>query len=402
MEPVAAITEQSQSANTNNSGYNGRGRGAVTEVKQPEPVLVRAITRSFGVVIEELPLEEPTSSKLNPKAKEWEQHRSTWKEKGKAKEFDESKEQREVAAKITKDLSKRKPEIPECSEARTVERTPLLIAEALLLETQTVGTGSIPVDSSNDNSDSEKEQDEIEEKMGITNFKPAPFRVRMADQRIVQPSGLLENLHIKPWLRSAKAVQDYANQVITIQGSQNRIQIKTNNTRKWKTALRPEELCKKYGNKRMEKMLASLNIFPVADIDLILVLLDKQKAEEQREQFPKSSSKVMKERDQNSVSISQDSVMATRRPSSGNDGTKTEQDLHYHNEETDFDLGHRDTEAVLFDTSARSSRRRTTERGQRRAHQSKRSRREDEDFTDISRKSKLGRYGSTKAKHEDF
>ncbi|MCO5611957.1 hypothetical protein L7F22_066217 [Adiantum nelumboides] len=33
-------------------------------------------------------------------------------------------------------------------------------------------------------------------------------------------------------------------------------------------------------------MLASLNIFPVAEIDLTSVLLDKQKAEEQRQQFP--------------------------------------------------------------------------------------------------------------------
>ncbi|MCO5595698.1 hypothetical protein L7F22_049744 [Adiantum nelumboides] len=138
---------------------------AVTEVKQPEPVPVRAITRSFSVVIEELPVDEPASSKLNPKAKEWEQHRSTWKEKGKAKEFDEWKEQREVAAKITENFSNRKPEIPKCSEARTVERTPVPVAEALLMETQTVGTSSIPVDSSNDNSDSEKEQDEIEVQM---------------------------------------------------------------------------------------------------------------------------------------------------------------------------------------------------------------------------------------------
>ncbi|MCO5564339.1 hypothetical protein L7F22_017999 [Adiantum nelumboides] len=92
--------------------------------------------------------------------------------------------------------------------------------------------------------------------------------------------------------------------------------------------------------------------------------------------------------------------MATRRIPKGNDGIETERDLHHHNEETDFDRGQRDTEAVLFDTSARSSRRRTTERAQRRAHQSERSRREEEDFTDTSRKSKLGRDGSRKAKHK--
>ncbi|MCO5594951.1 hypothetical protein L7F22_048988 [Adiantum nelumboides] len=174
MEPVVAIADQAQSVNTNTSGYNGRGKGrgrgepdkpVVTEVKQPEPIPVRAITRSSGVVIEELPIDEPTSSKLNPKAKEWEQYRSTWKEKGKAKEFDEWKEQREVAAKITKILSKRKPEIPKCFEARTVHKTLVSIAKALLLETQTVDTGSIAIDSSDDNGDFEKEQDEIEVQM---------------------------------------------------------------------------------------------------------------------------------------------------------------------------------------------------------------------------------------------
>ncbi|MCO5584197.1 hypothetical protein L7F22_038120 [Adiantum nelumboides] len=39
----------------------------------------------------------------------------------------------------------------------------------------------------------------------------------------------------------------------------------------------------------------------------------------------------------------------------------------YQNEETDLDLGHRDTEAALSDASARSSRRRAVERAQRRA-----------------------------------
>ncbi|MCO5599519.1 hypothetical protein L7F22_053625 [Adiantum nelumboides] len=37
----------------------------------------------------------------------------------------------------------------------------------------------------------------MKDRMGITNIKPAPFRITMADQRIVQPIGLLENLHIK-------------------------------------------------------------------------------------------------------------------------------------------------------------------------------------------------------------
>ncbi|MCO5574359.1 hypothetical protein L7F22_028142 [Adiantum nelumboides] len=104
MQPVAAITEQAQFANTNTIGYNGRGKGsngntdfkrnfncykcskyghfatqcqkpdkpAIAEVKQPEPRPIRAIPRSSGVVIEELPVDEHASSKLNSKAEEWE------------------------------------------------------------------------------------------------------------------------------------------------------------------------------------------------------------------------------------------------------------------------------------------------------------------------------------------
>ncbi|MCO5604039.1 hypothetical protein L7F22_058196 [Adiantum nelumboides] len=65
----------------------------------------------------------------------------------------------------------------------------------------------------------------------------------------------------------------------------------------------------------------------------------------------------------------------------------------------DFDLGRRDTEAALFKAFARSLRRRTAERAQRRAHKFKRSRREDEDLTDASKKFKLVRDVSTRVKH---
>ncbi|MCO5547588.1 hypothetical protein L7F22_001039 [Adiantum nelumboides] len=59
-------------------------------------------------------------------------------EKSKDKEFDEWKDQRELAAKITENIEKKKPKIPECSKARTVQRIPIAMTEALLLETQTV------------------------------------------------------------------------------------------------------------------------------------------------------------------------------------------------------------------------------------------------------------------------
>ncbi|MCO5606089.1 hypothetical protein L7F22_060276 [Adiantum nelumboides] len=112
-------------------------------------------------VIEELPRDEHEPSKLHLKAKEWKQSKRTWKEKGKAKEFDEWKDQKELAAKITENLEKKKPEIPECSKARSVQRISIAVTEALLLETQNVGTGSIRVDSFEDNSNSENEQGEI-------------------------------------------------------------------------------------------------------------------------------------------------------------------------------------------------------------------------------------------------
>ncbi|MCO5607281.1 hypothetical protein L7F22_061474 [Adiantum nelumboides] len=129
MEAVPVGTDQQQNTATaggysGTSGYNGRGRDrgrgrgstgdfkrnfncykcgnyvhfaaqclepkkpTVLEVKHKEPVPIRAVTKST-VIIEELPNDPPVSSKLNPKAKEWDQQRSTWKEKGKAKEFDE-------------------------------------------------------------------------------------------------------------------------------------------------------------------------------------------------------------------------------------------------------------------------------------------------------------------------
>ncbi|MCO5574587.1 hypothetical protein L7F22_028375 [Adiantum nelumboides] len=91
--------------------------------------------------------------------------------------------------------------------------------------------------------------------------------------------------------------------------------------------------------------------------------------------------------------------MASRRGNGGNDGTETEREPQYKNEETDFDLRRirrRDTEAAISDASARSSRRRTVERAQRRAYRSERGRREEEDITDASRRSKTGRDGSTR------
>ncbi|MCO5564713.1 hypothetical protein L7F22_018380 [Adiantum nelumboides] len=90
--------------------------------------------------------------------------------------------------------------------------------------------------------------------------------------------------------------------------------------------------------------------------------------------------------------------MASRRVHRGNDGTETEREPQYQNEEKNLDLGRRDIEAALSNAFARSSRRRTAERAQRRAHRSERSIREEEDLTNASRRSKTGRDGSTRVK----
>ncbi|MCO5570213.1 hypothetical protein L7F22_023931 [Adiantum nelumboides] len=107
----------------------------------------------------------PVPSKLNPEAKEWDQQRSSWKEKGKAKEFDEWKKQRELAAKITEKLDKKKQKVPECSKARTIQRIPIAVTKALLLKTQRTDGNVLPVDSFDDNNSSGNEQDEIAVKM---------------------------------------------------------------------------------------------------------------------------------------------------------------------------------------------------------------------------------------------
>ncbi|MCO5559267.1 hypothetical protein L7F22_012863 [Adiantum nelumboides] len=71
----------------------------------------------------------------------------------------------ELAAKIIENLEKKKPKLPGCSEARSIQRTSVAVAKALLMETQNVGTDSVLVDSSEDNSNFENEQDGIEIQM---------------------------------------------------------------------------------------------------------------------------------------------------------------------------------------------------------------------------------------------
>ena len=49
---------------------------------------------------------------------------------------------------------------------------------------------------------------------------------------------------------------------------------------------KPELLCQKKTPKQIEKMLASLDIVPTAEIDLNVILADMEKVQEQKELFP--------------------------------------------------------------------------------------------------------------------
>ncbi|MCO5600080.1 hypothetical protein L7F22_054188 [Adiantum nelumboides] len=161
MELVLARNKQPQTASTNTSGYNGRDRGR-GRGSSGNADFKRNFNCSKCDKYGDFAAQCPEPKK--PIAPEVKQQESV-PEKGKAKEFDEWKDQRELAAKITENLEKKKPEIPKCSEARSVQWIPVAFTEALLLETQTVDTGSILGNVFEDNNNSKNEQDEIETPM---------------------------------------------------------------------------------------------------------------------------------------------------------------------------------------------------------------------------------------------
>ena len=148
--------------------------------------------------------------------------------------------------------------------------------------------------------------------LGITDMKEAPFRVRMADQRVVQPLGLVENIQVKaggakfsvsflvldvgdaysmllgrPWLKVAEALHDWTTNTITLKSKGKKVVLSTN-SKKVEETKKPELLCQKQTPKQIEKMLATMNIIPTAEIDLNIVMADLEKAQEQRELFPDS------------------------------------------------------------------------------------------------------------------
>ena len=146
--------------------------------------------------------------------------------------------------------------------------------------------------------------------LGINDMKEAPFRVRMADQRVVQPLGLIENIQVKtggaklsvsflvldvgdaysmllgrPWLKVAEAVHDWTTNTITLQCKGKKVVLSTD-SKKLEETRKPELLCQKQTPKQIERMLAAINIIPTAEIDLNIVMADLEKAKEQRELFP--------------------------------------------------------------------------------------------------------------------
>ncbi|MCO5549460.1 hypothetical protein L7F22_002931 [Adiantum nelumboides] len=205
MEPIpVGIEEQNVASSSNHAGRDrDRGRGvfkrnfncykcgkyghvasqcpdndkaAAQEVKQREQVPVRVVTRSSGVVIEELPQEPPIPTKLSPKAKEWEHQRNTLKAKGKAKEFDEWKEQRELTARITENLEHKQSEVLETSEARTIQRIPPAITGTLLLDTQKTNEEAVVTAGTVDSSDTSSSSDSnLEVTMRCLQAEPGMF-----------------------------------------------------------------------------------------------------------------------------------------------------------------------------------------------------------------------------------
>ena len=146
--------------------------------------------------------------------------------------------------------------------------------------------------------------------LGITEMKEAPFRVQMADQRVVQPLGLVENIQVKtggakfsvsflvlhvgdaysmllgrPWLKIAEAIHDWTTNTITIISKGKKVFLNTNPKQVNETQ-KPELLCQKQTPKQIEKMLASLDIVPTAEIDLNVILADIEKVQEEKELFP--------------------------------------------------------------------------------------------------------------------
>ena len=71
---------------------------------------------------------------------------------------------------------------------------------------------------------------------------------------------------------------------ITLKSKCKKVVLSTN-SRKVEETKKPELLCQKQTPKQIEKMLATMNIIPTAEIDLNIVMADLEKAQEQRELF---------------------------------------------------------------------------------------------------------------------
>ena len=121
--------------------------------------------------------------------------------------------------------------------------------------------------------------------------KPAPFRLRMADQTVSDPVGLVENIPIKvagvkfetsflvlevgdsydillgrPWLRTAGAIHDWGTDELTMKVGTKKITVSTSSTTV-PEKVRPEEI---YWSEPQElwKKLEASNIVPLATVDL--------------------------------------------------------------------------------------------------------------------------------------
>eukprot|EP00250_Pteridium_aquilinum_P030169 c40771_g1_i1 orf=120-527(+) len=121
--------------------------------------------------------------------------------------------------------------------------------------------------------------------------KPTPFRLRMADQTISDPVGMVENIPIKvggvkfetsflilevgdsydvllgrPWLRTAGAIHDWGTNELTMKIGTKKITVSTSST----TVPEKERLEEIYWSEPQElwKKLEAINIVLLATVDL--------------------------------------------------------------------------------------------------------------------------------------
>lgn len=89
----------------------------------------------------------------------------------------------------------------------------------------------------------------------------------------------------RPWLKVAKALHNWEESTLTLKSKGRSVVVKTD-SRLVANGFKPKMLVQKQSTRKIELMLASMNILPTTEIDLNVVMADLDKAEEQKLFFP--------------------------------------------------------------------------------------------------------------------